>query len=64
MATGQHQMVGKEGGRAIRVERRSGTLRHRVCRLVRKTLSSSKSDEMHELYLRLFIYHYNLSLVK
>jgi hypothetical protein len=35
-----------------------------VCRLVRKTLSSSKNDEMHELYLRLFIYHYNLSLVK
>ena len=46
------------------MERRNGTLRMRVCRLVRKTLSSSKSDEMHELYLRLFIYNYNLSLVK
>ncbi len=64
MATGQHQMVGKEGGRASRVERRNGILRHRVRRLVSKTLSSSKSDEMHELYLRLFIYNYNLSLVK
>ncbi len=46
------------------VERRNSTLRQRVCHLIRKTLSFSKSDEMHELYLRLFIYNYNLSLIK
>jgi hypothetical protein len=30
---------------------------------VRKTLSFSKSEEMHELCLRLFLHRYNLSLV-
>ncbi|MGI9105355.1 MAG: IS1 family transposase, partial [Pyrinomonadaceae bacterium] len=31
-------------------------------RFVRKSLSFSKSDEMHELCLRLFLHDYNLSL--
>ncbi|MEK7256401.1 MAG: IS1 family transposase [Bacteroidota bacterium] len=38
------------------------TLRQRICRFVRKTLSFSKSDEMQESYLHLFVYDYNLSL--
>jgi IS1 family transposase len=57
-------MVGKESGQRNRVERWNSTLRLRVYRLVRKTLRFSKSDEMHGLYLRLFIYNYNLSIVK
>ncbi|MDQ3684708.1 MAG: IS1 family transposase, partial [Acidobacteriota bacterium] len=32
-------------------------------RFVRKTLSFSKSEEMHELCLRLFLHHYNLALI-
>ncbi len=38
------------------------TLRQRLARFVRKTLSFSKSDVMHEICLRLFLYRYNLSL--
>ncbi len=62
--TGKHQSVGKESGETCHVERWNNTLRQRICRFVRKTLSFSKSDEMHELYLHLFIYNYNQSLVK
>lgn len=54
--TGKHQMVGKESGETAHVERWNNTLRQRICRFVRKTLSFSKSDEMHKLYLHLFIY--------
>jgi len=57
-------MVGKESGETNHVERWNNTLRQRVCRFVRKTLSFSKSDEMHELYLHLFVYNYNISLAK
>lgn len=60
---GKHQSVGKETGETCHVERWNCTLRQRICRFVRKTLSFSKSDEMHQLYLKLFIYNYNLSLV-
>ena len=62
VTTGKHQMVGKESGQTNHVERWNNTLRQRICRFVRKTLSFSKSDEMHELYLHLFIYNYNVSL--
>ncbi|MFL6213842.1 MAG: IS1 family transposase [Blastocatellia bacterium] len=44
------------------VERWNNTLRKRLARFVRKTLSFSKSDRMHEICLRLFIHRYNLSL--
>jgi IS1 family transposase len=64
VTTGKHKMVGKESGETNHVERWNNTLRQRVCRFVRKTLSFSKSDEMHELYLHLFVYNYNISLVK
>jgi IS1 family transposase len=63
ITTGKHQQVGKESGETNHVERWNNTLRQRICRFVRKTLSFSKSDEMHELYLHLFIYNYNISLV-
>src|SRR4051794_21329992 len=36
-------------------------LRQRLSRFVRKSLSFSKSDRMHEICLRLFLHRYNLS---
>ncbi len=60
--TGKHQSVGKESGETCHVKRWNNTLRQRICRFVRKTLSFSKSDEMHQLYLHLFVYNYSLSL--
>jgi len=59
----QHTPGGKESGLTAHVERWNNTLRQRLARFVRKTLSFSKSDLMHELCLRLFIHRYNLSLL-
>jgi insertion element IS1 protein InsB len=58
----QHTAVGKETGLTAHVERWNNTLRQRLGRFVRKSLSFSKSDTMHELCLRLFLHDYNLSL--
>ena len=58
----QHTACGKETGQTAHVERWNNTLRQRLARFVRKTLSFSKSAEMHELCLRLFLHRYNLSL--
>jgi len=55
-----HQSVGKESGETNHVERWNNTLRQRLARFVRKTLSFSKSDTVHELVLRFFIINYNL----
>ena len=60
--TEQHTAVGKESGLTAHVERWNNTLRQRLGRFVRKSLSFSKSDAMHELCLRLFLHDYNLSL--
>ncbi len=60
--TGRHYSVGKESGQTNHVERWNNTLRQRISRFVRKTLSFSKSDEMHELVLKLFLVNYNKSL--
>lgn len=59
-----HRSVGKDSGLTNHVERWNCTLRQRVGRFVRKTLSFSKSEEMHELMLKLFIHTYNTSLAK
>ncbi|HCK65156.1 MAG TPA: hypothetical protein DHW49_02730 [Anaerolineae bacterium] len=59
----QHQRVGKDSGQTNHVERWNNTLRQRICRFVRCTLSFSKSEVMHELYLKYFIHNYNMSLV-
>jgi len=56
-----HQSVGKESGQTAHIERWINTLRQRLARFVRKTLSFSKSDRFHEVALRLFIHRYNLS---
>jgi insertion element IS1 protein InsB len=58
----QHTAAGKETGFTAHVERWNLTLRQRLGRFVRKSLSFSKSDAMHEICLRLFLYDYNRSL--
>jgi insertion element IS1 protein InsB len=61
---GQHQACKKGSGLTNSVERFDLTLRQRVGRMVRKTLSFSKSWAMHLLCLRLFIDDYNRYCVK
>ena len=61
--TGRHHSVGKESGQTAHVERWNNTLRQRLARFVRKTLSFSKSDTFHELVLRLFIHSYNAQCI-
>lgn len=56
----RHQPTGKEEGETCHVERWINTLRQRLSRFVRKTLSFSKSRRMHYCCLKLFIYRYNL----
>jgi insertion element IS1 protein InsB len=60
----QHEAVGKETGETAHIERFNNTIRQRLARFVRKTLSFSKSGEMHELCLRLFLFRYNLEIVQ
>ena len=55
----QHTAVGKETGETAHVERWNNTLRQRLARFVRQTLSFSKSLAMHDLCLRLFLHRYN-----
>lgn len=61
--TGKHHSVGKASGETNHVERWNNTLRQRLARFVRKTLSFSKSDFYHELVLRLFLIRYNIECV-
>lgn len=55
----QHQACGKEEGETDHVERFNLTLRQRIGRLTRKTLSFSKSVLMHLIVFRLFLVRYN-----
>ncbi|WP_181304745.1 IS1 family transposase [Rufibacter sp. XAAS-G3-1] len=57
-AKGQHQPEGKR--ETTKMERLNNTLRQRCARLVRKTLSFSRSWENHRLAIRYFLYSYNL----
>jgi len=59
----QHSAVGKETGETAHVERWNNTLRQRLGRFVRKTLSFSKSLFMHDACLNLFLHRYNLERV-
>ena len=56
----QHTAVGKETGETAHVERWNTTLRQRLSRFVRETLSFSKSLLMHIACLDLFLHRYNL----
>lgn len=57
----QHVPVTKDSGKTNPIERFNCTLRQRVSRLVRKTLSFSKKLENHIGAIKYFICHYNLS---
>ena len=59
----RHRAVGKESGQTNAIERFNNTLRQRVSRLVRKTLSFSKKIENHIGAIWLFIHHYNKPLL-
>lgn len=58
----RHQALGKESGKTSYIERFNCTLRQRVSRLVRKTLSFSKKVENHIGAIWYFVHHYNASL--
>jgi insertion element IS1 protein InsB len=57
-----HMSVEKGSGETCYIERFNNTIRQRLGRYTRKTLSFSKSDYCHDLVTHLFIIHYNLSL--
>ena len=57
----QHSRVGLRSGLTAHVGRFNNTLRQRMARLVRQTLSFSKSVVMHEACLHLFFHRYNLA---
>ena len=61
--TETHECMGKGSGQTSHMERWYNSLRQSNARFVRKTLSFSKSDRMHEIVTRLFIVRYNLSLI-
>lgn len=55
----RHQAVDKDSGLTSYIERLNNTLRQRISRLVRKTLSFSKKLENHMGAIWLFIHDYN-----
>jgi IS1 family transposase len=55
----RHIAVGKDSGLTSYIERLNNTLRQRVARLVRKTLSFSKKLENHIGAIWMFIHDYN-----
>jgi insertion element IS1 protein InsB len=57
----RHRPVGKESGKTNHIERFNCTIRQRVSRMVRKTLSFSKSMENHVLALKYFVWNYNIN---
>lgn len=58
----RHHAAGKESGQTNHIERFNCTLRQRVSRLVRKTLSFSKKMENHIGAIWYFIHHYNSTI--
>ena len=58
----RHRAVGKETGKTNYIERLNCTLRQRISRLVRSTLSFSKKLENHIGAIWYFIHDYNASL--
>jgi IS1 family transposase len=55
----QHTAVRKETGETARVERWKNTLRQRLARFMRMTLSFSTSISMYEACLLLFLHRYH-----
>jgi insertion element IS1 protein InsB len=58
----RYHAVGKETGQTSHIERFNCTLRQRISRLVRKTLSFSKKLSNHIGAIWNFIHHYNSTL--
>ena len=58
----RHRASGKGSGETSHTERFNCTLRQRCPNPVRKTLSFSRGDDFHEIRIRSFIDHYNLTL--
>jgi insertion element IS1 protein InsB len=54
----QH-LASQRKGKTNHIERFNNTLRQRLARLVRRTLSFSKINPMHEATIKLFIHRYN-----
>ena len=59
-----HKAIGKETGLTNHIERLNNTLRQRISRLVRKSLSFSKKIENHIGAVWLFVHHYNSIILK
>ena len=59
----RHTSVEKETGLTKHIERWDNTLRQRIGRFVRKTLSFSKSRWWHDKTTHFFIVTYNLSVI-
>jgi IS1 family transposase len=59
----QHQRVSKSSGKTSYIERLNNTLRQRIGRFARKTLSFSKNLENHIGIIFNFIHHYNEALL-
>lgn len=57
-----HRCVGKESGQTAHVERWYNTLRQRLARFVRKTLSFSKSDAFHHMTTKWYILDLSLTM--
>ena len=60
--TGKHTSVDKNTGETAHVERWNNTIRQRIARYVRKTLSFSKCEINHFWFTHWFIVEYNISL--
>ncbi|NES05413.1 MAG: IS1 family transposase [Okeania sp. SIO2F4] len=58
----RHQAVGKETGKTSYIERFNNSMRQRIGRLVRKTLSFSKKLSNHIGAIWNFIHHYNATI--
>ncbi len=58
----QHQAVGKETGETSPIEQLNNTLRQRISRLVRQSLSFSKNLFNHRIAIWDFIHHDNAEL--
>ncbi len=58
----RHRAVHKRSGETNHIERFNNTLRQRCSALVRKTLSFSRDDRLHQKRVHLFIQQYNALL--
>jgi len=57
-----HKAVGKETGETNHIERFNNTMRQRISRLVRSTLSFSKNINNHIGAVWNFVHHYNADI--